>query len=337
MANEPTFVDGPESPDVPTIYYHNGLDLGGSEGDVPVLAAADGLIVQAGEERLPGARVSTRYDKVSILDRRGWLLGYYHLHSIDPSIVPGVIVKMGRPIGVLGKEGHSGGWSHLHFGLWNPQPSGRNGSGEMYAYAWQAYVRQHAPDVLAVARPHHLIWAGQTARLDGSRSWSAHGEIARFEWTFTDGSTAEGPVTQRRYDTPGVYSEILKVTDADGNAGYDFAVVQVIGRDETNGRPPSIHATYWPTMDLKPGQAITFKVRAFGTTHGEEAWDFGDGTAATTKSDGCVDPMAADGYARTSHAYDRAGDYIVTVRRADGHGLEAIGHLHVDIAAAELP
>ena len=332
IGNEPVFVDGPEPVQKENIYYHNGLDLGGVEGAVPVLASVDGLVVQAREEKLADAYASLRYDKVSIMDRRGWLHGYYHLQSIEPWVKPGVIVKMGQRIGTLGKESHSGGWAHLHFGLWNRQPSRRNGSDEGYAFIWQAYVDQYSPDVIAVARPHHLLWARQTARLDGSRSWSASGKIAAYDWTFTDGGTASGPIIERRYDRPGVYSEVLKITDGAGHVGYDFAVVQVLDRDNPDRNPPSINAAYWPTFDLKAGQDITFAVRTFKTTHGEEAWDFGDGSAGvTTKSDGCVDPLAKDGYAHTTHRYERPGDYIVTVRRANEHSAEAIGHLHVTV------
>ena len=36
--------------------------------------------------------------------------------------------------------------------------------------------------------------------LDASRSWSRSGTIARYEWTFCDGSTASGPEIERTYD-----------------------------------------------------------------------------------------------------------------------------------------
>src|SRR5205823_13613784 len=40
MANEPTFVDGGEAPSAKKIYYHYGLDSGGAEGMVDVVAAS---------------------------------------------------------------------------------------------------------------------------------------------------------------------------------------------------------------------------------------------------------------------------------------------------------
>jgi hypothetical protein len=42
--------------------------------------------------------------------------------------------------------------------------------------------------------------------------------------------------------------------------------------------PPSIHAAFAPTLDIKPGDEITFKVRTFRTPEGGETWDFGDGS-----------------------------------------------------------
>ena len=68
---------------------------------------------------------------------------------------------MGQKIGVLGKEGSSGGWSHLHFDIKGRQPSGKWGIQEGYAFLWEAYRREHRPQIIAVARPHHLIWAGE--------------------------------------------------------------------------------------------------------------------------------------------------------------------------------
>ena len=55
MSNEPSYVDGGEKPGMTGgIYYHYGLDIGGAEGLVDVVAATDGLVVSVGTERLPG-------------------------------------------------------------------------------------------------------------------------------------------------------------------------------------------------------------------------------------------------------------------------------------------
>ena len=143
MANEPVFVDGGEVPENRNIYYHWGLDFGGCEGLVDVVSASDGLVVSAGQEVLlehkdiPG--VSATYDEVNVLDARGWYYCYAHLKSIDAAVRPGQTVKMGQKIGVLGKEGGSGGWSHLHFHITARQPSGKWGIEEGYAFLWEAF------------------------------------------------------------------------------------------------------------------------------------------------------------------------------------------------------
>src|SRR5204863_4020440 len=96
MANEPVHVDGGASPLVKNIYYHYGLDLGGAEELVEVIAATDGLVVSAGKVILPGYEdtpAKPRYDVVYLLDERGWFYRYSHLHTIAPAVKPGARVK----------------------------------------------------------------------------------------------------------------------------------------------------------------------------------------------------------------------------------------------------
>lgn len=335
MANEPVHVDGGENPLVKQIYYHYGLDMGGAEAMVEVIAATDGLVVSSGKEILPGydnTPAKTRYDVVYLLDNRGWYYRYSHLHTIHPDIKPGAKLRMGQRIGLLGKEGGSGGWSHLHFDITGRQPSGKWGIVEGYAFLWESYIREFQPLLLAVARPHQLAGIGQKVTLDGTRSWSASGKINSYDWIFTDGQTATGATVERAYTTPGVYSEILKITDDAGRIEYDFAVVNVLAKDLAEQLPPSIHASYSPTFDIKPGDPVTFLVRTFRTTDGKESWNFGDGTApVTVQSDGNVVQHAKDGYARTVHAFEKPGHYVVRVERTNRLGHTAIAHVHVRV------
>ena len=142
MGNEPVHTDGGDMPGRKVIYYHYGLDIGGSEGLVDVVAATEGLVVSSGTEVLDGPGkeppVQPRYDVIYLLDARGWYYRYSHLKIIEPGIRPGVRVTMGEKLGVLGKEGGSGGWTHLHFDITRKQPSGLWGIEEGYAFLWQA-------------------------------------------------------------------------------------------------------------------------------------------------------------------------------------------------------
>ena len=220
MANEPTYVDGGDNPSRKQIYYHSGLDIGGTEGHVEVVAATDGLVVSAGVEVLPEHKddtpVSPRYDVVYIQDARGWYYRYSHLKEIDERIKPGRVVSMRDRIGLLGKEGGSGGWTHLHFEIKSRQPSGQWGTQAGYAFLWQAYLQQYDPSIIAVARPHHFLWTGESAELDATKSWSKSGGKLNFHWQLHDGASASGPRLVRKYDTAGTYSEVVKVSDDEG-------------------------------------------------------------------------------------------------------------------------
>src|SRR5207253_2916740 len=106
-----------------------------------------------------------------------------HLATIHAVVRPGQKVKMGQLLGLLGKEGGSGGWSHLHFDISGRQPSGKWGIIEGYAFLWEAYLKQYQPRLLAVARPHYLATVGirpgdpvqfrvRTSRTtDGNETW----------------------------------------------------------------------------------------------------------------------------------------------------------------------
>ncbi len=339
MANDPVYVDGGERAGKRRIYYHSGLDIGGSEGLVPVVAASDALVVSVGETVLKGHEKDTpvgpRYDVVYLLDGRGWYYRYSHLKEIDKTIVPGRIISQGDRIGLLGKEGGSGGWSHLHFEIKSRQPSGKWGTQEGYAFLWEAYRRQYKPPLIAVARPHHVIFTGESVKLDGSRSWSESGKVNRYDWRLGDDSSATTAQVQRTYRKPGRYSEVLRVTDRSGNIAYDFAVVVVVDRQHPQRPIPSIHPNYYPTRGIRPGDDVTFKVRAFNVSGGKETWDFGDGSPTIeVQSDGNAVKLAPNGYAATIHRYQRPGDYVARVTRTNEHGVSAIGHLHVHVTSA---
>ena len=338
MANEPVFVDASERLAPGKIYYHWGLDFGGSEGQDEVVAATDGLVVSAATARLDGhenSPVSPRYDVVYVLDQRGWYYRYSHLHTIDPAIKPGATVRQGQRIGLLGKEGGSGGWAHLHFDIYTRQPSGRWGCEEAYAYAWEAYQREFAPKIIAVARPHQLVLSGDEVELDGSRSFSAE-PIVSYQWLFSDGSKAEGPKVRRRYERAGYYSEVLRVADGQGRTSLDVVAIIVIDREHRDRLPPSVHVVFHPSLENWVGQEISFKARTFGTQEGEERWDFGDGSPPqTTKSDGNKKPLAPDGYVELKHTYQTPGMYIVTVERTNEHGVRSVGRVWLEVKPAK--
>ena len=69
------------------IYYHSGLDIGGAEGMVDVLAATSGLVVGVGKAVLDSEKDNASLDRqyndtIWVLDERGWYHRYTHLYSL---------------------------------------------------------------------------------------------------------------------------------------------------------------------------------------------------------------------------------------------------------------
>jgi hypothetical protein len=335
--NEPAGLGWAENLSSENIGYHSTHDFGGAEAMEEIFSATDGLIVSSKSEVLEGYKDlpgDVRPDVVWVVDGRGWYIRYSHLNSIEPEIAIGSTIKMGQKIGYMGKQGGSGGWVHLHFGVHykNPETSVWEVE-DAIPYLWEAYVRQYKPSVMAIARPRLLARTGDEVTFDGSRSLSLSGDIVSYQWTFTDGTTQTGPVQKRSYTKAGEYSEILKVTDLKGNVDFDFTYVQVYDRDSTAKRIPTIHPVFYPTLNLKPGDPVTFLVRTFGSDTGDEVWDFGDGSEKVEVNSGIVQRQTQNQgqYASTVHVYKQPGHYVVRVERINESGFPAIGHLHVVI------
>jgi hypothetical protein len=85
---------------------HAGVDIAAPSG-LPVLAAADGVVVRAGPDGGLGRTVEIKH-------AAGLSTIYGHLGKLLPWITPGVAVKAGTPVGAIGSTGASTG-SHLHF------------------------------------------------------------------------------------------------------------------------------------------------------------------------------------------------------------------------------
>ena len=318
-----------------TVGYHPSHDFGGVQGMDEIFSATDGLIISANNEIVEGYEnlpVSVSNSVVWVLDDRGWYINYAHLDSVEPEVKIGSRITMGQKIGFMGKKGGSGGWIHLHFGIHYIDPETSKWEYEDgYPYLWESYVDKYNPPIKAVAGPRHLLWTGEEATLDGSKSISLSGDAVSCEWLFSDGTRAIGPVQKRLYENAGEFSEILKVTDYQGNIDYDVVYLQVLDKKYPEKQIPTIHPVYYPSLSLKPGDPVTFLVRTFGCNTGNEIWDFGDGSEKVLVNSGIVDRQTQNEteYAETVHSFAGPGHYIVRVERTNESGYKAIGHLYV--------
>jgi len=349
MANERCFVNACELPLIKPgeyVYYHYGLDIGGHDRAVPCVAMIGGEVVCRGEETSPNfdpAAGTERYDRVAIRDDDGWFYRFSHLDMISPDIKLGERIEPGRYVGALGKEGSSGGWAHLHISIVAPQPSGRYGEVEGYPFLVEAYLNEHPGALLACARPHRVAVVGEEIELDGSRSICDGAAITSHQWTLHNGDRRDGVRAPVIYEKEGFYSEMLTVTDERGQSDVDFCPVHVLPPDGDPAKtPPAMHLSYFPADGVRPGQQIAFKVRTFfgrgfeENQDGEEWWDFGDGTHATTCSGapGRGTACAEKDFDERWHAYDAPGRYIVTVTRTARNGRSATAQLRVEVEEA---
>ncbi len=85
---------------------HQGVDFAAREG-APVLAAADGVVTEAGLHGGYGNLLRIRH-------AGGWATGYAHLSSFAPGVGPGVTVTRGQVVGFVGHTGLATG-PHLHY------------------------------------------------------------------------------------------------------------------------------------------------------------------------------------------------------------------------------
>lgn len=334
LGGEPVFTtSGWERPGLgQKTYHHFPDDLGGHADAIPVLAAVDGVVLGAAGRQATGvtgpAHSESRSDRVFLLDeRRGWIIKHSHLAQIR--VVPGQRVRQGQELGMLSTTGTSGGWGHLHFEILSPRADGTWMRESGYAYLAEAYLRERRPPLLAVARPHHCVRPGEMVHLDGSRSIAGTQVPVAWRWHLHEGGTADGVVSERRYDRPGLYSEVLEVTGDGGARSWDFAAVCVVVE---NHEHPGLNAAFAPVDGLRPGDAVVFQWRiARPAGSNRVRWDFGDGSPAVV-APSRPSPSEQDAYPnRIEHRYQRPGSFIVRLDWAEDDRV-AMYHLLVEVA-----
>ena len=153
---------------------------------------------------------------------------------------------------------------------------------------------------------------------DGSGSTDPDGTIVSYEWDFGDDTTATGAAPDHTYDTPGLYTVTLTVTDNNGATNTDTTTADITDAPNT---PPVADADgpYTGTA----GTAVAFD--GSGSTDPDGTivtyeWDFGDDTTGTG--------------AAPDHTYDTPGLYTVTLTVTDNNGATNTDTTTADITDA---
>ena len=285
-------------------FHHNyGVDLAGYEGRQKVLSCIDGTVVQTNPEE----------GDLSVRDDRGFVLYYGHLDSILPEIRVGTPVKCGQWVGMLGRRGASGNFSHLHVGAFLSESAMAEGrlSRNLNLYPWlvAAYQQESGTSLYAVARPHKTALTGDKVLFDGSSSMAFKSTITSFKWEFHDGTTAEGPRAEKVYEKPGCYAAALWVTDDRGGHDVDFCTVRVYSPSAPEDAVGTLFVTYIPSAQVHVDRPVNFRIWPQGMGAESIQVDFGDGTILRDYRP----------YSAITHKFKKSGIHIVTVSgRAGG-------------------
>jgi murein DD-endopeptidase MepM/ murein hydrolase activator NlpD len=303
--NEPVYVgEGDGDPAGQRFCHDYGFDVAGYEGRQDVVSVTDGKVALFWPYP-PGC-------SVVVQDTSGFYWSYAHVESLAPGIEVGAHLDKGQKIGLLGKTGPSGNFSHCHLGSYvTPAPETLPGTpyknGRLNLYPWYvaAYEAAHPKGLLAVARPHRTALTGEKVLLDASHSlvWGGNRIVAR-RWVLPDGSTVTNSQAQTSFTQPGTYAAALWVRDNEGNEDVDFCQIKVFSRANPEPHMPHLFMSYEPTEGIRPQSPVSVRLWFQGGNHGPISLEFDDGTRIKD----------CKPYADVPHRFEQSGLHIVTAQ-----------------------
>jgi PKD repeat protein len=144
----------------------------------------------------------------------------------------------------------------------------------------------------------------ETVTFDATLSTVAGGASVNYEWDFGDGHTDNGLFVAHAFNTHGVFTVVLNVTDNDGK--WD-----IISKNVTVNSLPVANFTISPIIS-HVGETVTFDATASYDLDGsitEYSWDFGDGNTTVTDDQ------------FITHVYEAEDTYSVKLTVIDNDGL----------------
>ena len=94
------------------------------------------------------------------------------------------------------------------------------------------YIASNNTPVASAGNDQEAI-INETVAFDGSGSADSDGTIVDYQWDFGDGGSANGVLANHAYNTTGLFSVILMVTDDDGATTTDNLTVEVAAASST--------------------------------------------------------------------------------------------------------
>jgi PKD repeat protein len=203
--------------------------------------------------------------------------------------------------------------SHVYAqnGVYTATLTARDGDGGVGSSTTQVTVANVAPT--ANAGGDEIGDEGSTISFGGSATDPGVLDVLTYAWDFGDGGTATGASASHVYARHGSYTATLTVSDGDGGVGTSVAHVTVrnvapvadAGADASSNEGDAVQFAGTAT-DAGALDVLTY------------AWDFGDGSGATT--------------AGASHVYVQDGVYVATLTATDDAGAASTSTRTITVA-----
>ncbi|MDF1562624.1 MAG: PKD domain-containing protein [Deltaproteobacteria bacterium] len=139
-----------------------------------------------------------------------------------------------------------------------------------------------------------------------------------FSWDFGDGATADRASTSHTYQSPGTYTALLTVVDADGD--QDSRSVEIVVTDNS---APSVSVSANPDKGIAPLTVAFTSSVSGGDAPLSFAWIFGDGSTSTLQN--------------PSHTYATAGTYTAQLTVTDANGDPATASAAIEVGNDDVP
>jgi murein DD-endopeptidase MepM/ murein hydrolase activator NlpD len=208
---------------------HHGLDLLNELG-TPALAAADGIVFYAGEDKMPlfGPQPDF-YGNVIVIDHQfhdatGQAIYSLYGHLSEIEVKKGQKVKVGQEIGKVGSAGVATG-SHLHFEIRAGNPTDYNST--------------RNPELWIFPYPTFGVLAGRVMNLDGTPVLGVLVEVRdpatyRSAYSYADNTVNSDPVIGENFVIPdlpaGYYTAFVRFPDG----GLRFRTLTYVQPGKTN-------------------------------------------------------------------------------------------------------
>lgn len=179
------------------------------------------------------------------------------------------------------------------------------------------------PPVAKAASNMPVTAIGQSVTFDATGSHSSDGSQLKYLWNFNDGTTSTSPHVVHQFPLNGSTFAALVVTDARGVQSLATVNVTIQSQAPTASMTAS-------DLEVDTGSTVTFDASQSAAPQGVDGdaiakyvWDFGDGTAQQTTQT-----------PTTSHTYQKAGSYKVTLTVYDKPGAQGTTTLNVKVLGA---